>query len=47
MLRWMLVAAGLLGASVAWAEMRECVDCYPCASSPGGGAILCCSTSAC
>ncbi len=47
MLRWVLVAAGLLGAGVAWAEMRNCVDCYPCGTSASGGALLCCMTSAC
>lgn len=47
-LRWVLFTAGtLLAAGVAWAEYRECVDCYPCASSGNGGAILCCSASAC
>jgi hypothetical protein len=48
-LRWVLVATGtsLLAASLAWAEMRECVDCYPCGSSGSGGTIMCCITSAC
>jgi hypothetical protein len=48
-LRWVLVAIGssLLAGSLAWAEIRECVDCYPCGTSGNGGTTLCCSASAC
>lgn len=48
-LRWMFITAGasLLAGGLAWAEIRECVDCYPCGTSSGGGDVMCCTASAC
>jgi hypothetical protein len=49
-LHWLLalaVGGATLGSVVAYAQMRECWECYPCGCSPDGGKILCCGTRSC
>ncbi|MFL5348578.1 MAG: hypothetical protein ACJ8AT_27600 [Hyalangium sp.] len=49
-LQWLLalsVGGAILGGTLAYAQMRECWECYPCGCSPDGSALLCCSTRSC
>ncbi len=49
-LQWLLalsVGGAILGGTIAYAQMRECWECYPCGCSPDGSALLCCNTRSC
>jgi hypothetical protein len=41
---WLAIALGgaLLGGAMAYAQMPECWECYPCGCSPDGSTTLCC-----
>lgn len=49
-LRWLiavLVGGALLGATVVYAQKRECWACPACGCSPDGGTIYCCEVYSC
>jgi hypothetical protein len=49
-LRWLIaliVGGALLGATVVYAQKRECWACPACGCSPDGGTIYCCEVYSC